>query len=199
MKILFAILAATAAPMLAAPMAIAQDHHGSSRPGDQDRRGPGGAMGQDNRGPMRPGDPTPERAMGYVMKAGASDLYEIQSSQIALRKSRNAQVRSLANMLITHHRMTTRDVTAAARRDRMRVMPPMLEPHQRAMIAELNRTSRGFDRAFLDQQRTAHAEARRLHMNYSERGDSPALRRAATAAVPIIQRHIMRIDAVRVR
>lgn len=176
MKIVFAILAAAAAPMLAAPLA-AQDHHG----------------------PGRATDPTPEQAMGYVMKAGASDLYEIQSSQIALRKSRNPQVRSLASMLIMHHRTTTRDVTAAARRDRLRPMPPMLEPHQRAMIADLNRASRGFDQAFLDQQRTAHGEALRLHMNYSERGDSPALRRAAAGAVPIIQRHIERIDAIRVR
>jgi putative membrane protein len=176
MKIALAILAAAAAPMLAAPTVAAQDHHGPGR-----------------------GSPTPEQAMGYVMKAGASDLYEIQSSQIALRKSRNQQVRNLATMLISHHRMTTRDVTAAARRERLRPMPPMLEPHQRAMIAVLNRTSRGFDRAFLDQQRTAHDQALQLHMNYSARGDAPALRAAAATAVPIIQRHIARIDAIGVR
>ncbi|HEX8301567.1 DUF4142 domain-containing protein [Sphingomonas sp.] len=177
MKIALAILATFAAPVLAAPVA-AQTHHAPSR-----------AM-----------DPTPEHARAYVMKAGASDLYEIRSSRIALQKSRNREVRALATMLISHHQMTTRDVTAAARRDRLRPMPPMLEPHQRAMINELNRTGRGgFDRAFLDQQRTAHQEALQLHMNFSERGNAQALRRAAATAVPIIQRHIDRIEAIRVR
>ena len=147
-----------------------------------------------------PGDPTPTMAMPYVMKAGASDQYEIRSSQIALRKSRNAQVRSFATMLIQHHRMTTRDVTAAARRAGLRPGAPMLEPHQQAMIDDLERASpRGFDRTFLDQQRTAHLEALNLHRTYARSGDRPALRQAATKAVPIIQRHLDRTRAIRVR
>lgn len=176
MKIALALLAAIAAPALAAPAVTAQDHRGHG-----------------------PRDPSPEMAMPYVMKAGASDLYEIQSSQLALRKSRDRQVRALATMLINHHRMTTRDVTAAARRAGLRPMPPMLEPHQRAMVAVLRRTSRGFDRAFLDQQRNAHDEALQLHMNYSARGDVAPLRAAASTAVPVIRQHIERINAIRVR
>jgi putative membrane protein len=176
MKFALALVAAVAAPALAAPAVGSLQHH------------PGAA------------DPTPTMAMPYVMKAGAGDLYEIQSSQVALRKSRNAEVRSLASMLIQHHRMTTRDVTAAARRAGLRPGAPMLEPHQRAMIADLERASaRGFDRAFLDQQRTAHLEALNLHRTYARSGDRPVLRQVAGKAVPIIQRHIDRVRAIRVR
>jgi putative membrane protein len=176
MKIALALIA-VAAPVLVAP-AIAQDH----------------------RTHAGPTDPTPTMARPYVMKAGASDLYEIQSSRIALQKSRDREVRSLAQMLINHHQMTTRDVTAAARRAGLRPSPPTLEPHQRAMIADLRRaTTRGFDRAFLDQQRTAHMEALNLHRTYANGGDRPELRMAANKAVPIIQRHIDRIAAIRVR
>ena len=175
MKHMFILAAAIATPMLAMPAATAQMRSG-------------------------PADPTPTMAAPYVMKAGASDLYEIQSSQLALTKTRNPQVRSLANMLIQHHRMTTRDVTAAARRAGLRPRPPMLEPHQRAMIAELRRASpRGFDRAFLDQQRTAHMEALNLHRTYAQSGDRPALRMVANKAVPIIERHIERIRTTDVR
>jgi putative membrane protein len=178
MKIALALVAAAAAPLIAAPAATAQAYRGQA-------------------GPM---DPTPTMAMPYVMKAGASDLYEIQSSRLALQKSRDQRVRSLAQMLITHHQMTTRDLTAAARRAGMRPRPPMLEPHQAAMIADLRRaTARGFDRAFLDQQRTAHMEALNLHRTYARNGDRPALRMAADKTVPIIQRHIDRISAITVR
>ena len=176
MKITLALVAALAAPAFAAPAIGSMQHHG---------------------GPM---DATPTMAVPYVMKAGASDLYEIQSSRLALQKSRNSQVRALAQMLITHHQMTTRDVTAAARRDGLRPMPPMLEPHQRAMIADLRRASaRGFDRAFLDQQRTAHMAALSLHQTYARNGDRPALSMAANKAVPIIERHIARVNAIAVR
>ena len=125
MKHMFILAAAIATPMLAMPAATAQMRSG-------------------------PADPTPTMAAPYVMKAGASDLYEIQSSQLALTKTRNPQVRSLANMLIQHHRMTTRDVTAAARRAGLRPRPPMLEPHQRAMIAELRRARAAGKRVVFD-------------------------------------------------
>lgn len=185
MKALFT-LALTILPLSAAS---AQDHrnHGGQNP----------PMPMQHGNMPMPGNPTPEMARPYVMKAGAGDLYEIQSSQIALQKSRNRQVRALATMLITHHRMTTRDVTAAARRDGLRPAAPMLEPHQRAMIADLRKPTRDFDRLFLDQQRTAHEEALRLHENYARSGDRPALRMAATKAVPIVQGHISRIDMIR--
>jgi putative membrane protein len=54
-------------------------------------------------------------AMPYVAKAAASDLFEIQSSQIALQKAQNPNVRQFAQMLITHHTGTTQTLTAAAR------------------------------------------------------------------------------------
>ena len=202
MKFAMYLLAAATAPLLVAP-AFAQHgpgHGPMNQPGRDGPMRPGGPMGPMGPGHGGPMDPTPTMAAPYVTKAGASDLYEIQSSRIALQKSRNSQVRALATMLISHHQMTTRDVTAAARRDGLRPMAPRLEPHQAAMIADLRRASAmGFNRAFLDQQRTAHEQALNLHSNYAQTGDRRALRMAASKAVPIIERHIARIDAIRIR
>lgn len=92
-------------------------------------------------------------AMMFVAKAGASDLYEIQSSQIAMRRARDPRVRSFASMLVRDHRRTTARVTAAARAAGLRPRPPMLEPRQRTMINQLNRAAaRNFDEVYLSQQ-----------------------------------------------
>lgn len=127
----------------------------------------------------------------FVAKAGAGDLYEIQSSQIAVRRARDPRVRAFAQMLITHHRQTTRQVGAAARQAGLRPRPPALEPAQRRMLVELQRApAGGFDRLFLSQQIPAHQEALGLHRNYARSGGVATLRRAAAGAVPIVQSHL---------
>ena len=139
------------------------------------------------------GDMTPENRMGYVTMAGASDLFEIQSSQLAVSKAQRPEVRQFAQMLIDHHMQTTATLTAAARASGFTPPPPMLLPMQQRMIDELNRTSAGsFDQVYLRQQVPAHEMALALHRNYAADGDTPALRTAANSAVPIVQQHLDR-------
>jgi predicted outer membrane protein len=54
-------------------------------------------------------------AKTYVMKAGASDLFERQSAALMTR-SQNADVRAFAKMMARDHAASTSQVKAAARR-----------------------------------------------------------------------------------
>jgi len=142
-----------------------------------------------------PPPPPPEAkasATPYVMAAGMSDQFEIQSSQIALQKSQNPAVRQFAQMLIAHHTQTTQTLMAAARSAGMTPPPPMLEPMQADMIAQLQGAPAGpgFDRLYITQQIPAHQMALALHQTFAARGDVPALRTAAASAVPIVQQHL---------
>ena len=137
------------------------------------------------------GPDTPTEAMPFVMKAGASDQFEIQSSQLALQKSQNADVRRYAQKLVDHHMMTTRDVTAAAQKAGITPPPPQLEPMQQQMIAELQPLSGAqFDAAYMRQQVPAHEMALALHTNYAKNGDTPSLKAAASKARPLVQQHL---------
>lgn len=139
----------------------------------------------------------PRGAAAYVAKAGASDLYEIQSSQLAQQKTGSDAVRTFAQMMIEHHTATTQQVTAAAKSAGLTPPPPALEPKQRAMLDQLGRLEgTAFDAAYLRQQRTAHDEALALHSNYARSGDNPALRDTAAKAVPIVQRHIQQLQSM---
>jgi putative membrane protein len=142
--------------------------------------------------PPMMGDMTPTMAMPYSMKAGASDLFEIQSSQIALQKSQNPNVRQFAQMLIAHHTQTTQTLMMQARAAGMTPPPPQLEPMQADMIRQLQAAPAGpgFDRLYITQQIPAHEMALALHQNYAARGDTPQLRTAAAGAVPLVQQHL---------
>jgi putative membrane protein len=144
-----------------------------------------------------PADATPATAMPFVTMAGASDLYEIESSRLALEKSRSKDVRDFALMMVDHHQMTTQKVTAAAKQAGLNPPPPTLMPMQVQMLDQLRAASAAdFDRTYLSQQLDAHQKALGLHKNYAAKGDTPALRAAASEAVPIVSRHLDRVRAL---
>lgn len=144
-------------------------------------------------------DLTPEQAMPYVMMAGASDLYEIQSSQLHHQRGRDPRLHSFASMMIAHHTQTTAATMAAARAAGMAPPPPQLMPMQRAMIARLQAVNGvAFDREYARQQRAAHTMALALHDNYARAGDAPSLRNSAGTAVPIVRQHLAQINAMRI-
>lgn len=135
--------------------------------------------------------PTPRTALPYVAAAGSSDQFEIQSSQEALSKSQSEDVRRFAQMLIDHHTQTSQSVMAAAREAGMTPPPPVLMPRHAAMLRTIQAAPADrFDGVYLAAQVPAHVEALALHQTYSANGDTPSLRAAAGAAVPIVQQHL---------
>ncbi|RZL85764.1 MAG: DUF4142 domain-containing protein [Sphingomonas sp.] len=130
-------------------------------------------------------------AMPYVMAAGMSDLYEINSSQVALEKSQTPAVRRFATMLIKHHQMTTAATMKAAKKAGLTPTPPVLDAGATASIAELQTASAAdFDRLYIGQQIPAHQAALDLHQSYATGGDQAPLRASAKAAIPIVKQHL---------
>ena len=130
-------------------------------------------------------------ATAYVAAAGMSDLYEINSSQIAVQKSQSPAVRKFATMLIKHHQKTTAATIAAAKKAGLTPTPPALDAGAMASINELQTASAAdFDRLYLGQQVPAHQAALDLHQSYAAGGDQAPLRASAKAAVPIVKQHL---------
>jgi putative membrane protein len=141
-----------------------------------------------------PPPPPPEAktsAMPYVMAAGMSDLYEINSSQVALEKTQNPAIRSFATMLIKHHQKTTAATMKAAQKAGLTPTPPVLDAGATASINELQTAAPAdFDRLYLGQQVPAHQAALDLHQSFAAGGDQAPLRMSAKSAVPIVKQHL---------
>jgi putative membrane protein len=141
-----------------------------------------------------PPPPPPEaktQGPAYVMAAGKSDMYEIESSRIALQKTQNAGIRRYADMMIKHHQKTTADTLAAARKAGLNPAPPVPDAGITASLGELQAaTGADFDRMYLGQQVPAHQAALDLHQSYAAGGDQPALKATGKKAVPIVKQHL---------
>ncbi len=133
----------------------------------------------------------PTDAAGYVAQAGAADLFEIESSKIALEKSQNKAVRDFGQMMIDQHQKSTADIKAAAQKAGVTVQPPALMANQQQMLEEIKAADAGsFDSVYVRNQRMAHNAALALHQGYARNGDTPALKETASAVAKVVQEHI---------
>ena len=127
----------------------------------------------------------------YVMKAGASDLYEMQSSRLLLSSTGDAKLKNYANMMIRDHTKSTDEVKAAAKQAGMTVAPPKLDAKQSRDVAAL-RAAKGTarDQLYVRQQKASHQMALKLQQDYAANGTVQALKAAAGQIVPVVQMHI---------
>lgn len=136
-------------------------------------------------------------ARTYVMKAGASDLYEIQSSQLLLQSTQDQRLKDYANMMITDHTKSTADVKAAAQSAGMKVAPPKLDATGRSNVAALRRAKGpARDQLYVQQQKTSHQMALELQQGYATGGTVEPLKNAAATIAPVVQHHVEMVAAM---
>ena len=140
---------------------------------------------------------TPMAASTYVMKAGAGDQYEIQSSKLVLQTTGNAKIRDFATMMVTDHTKSTADVAAAAKAAGMNPGAPHLDAMGAKNIAAL-RVAKGKlrDTLYLRQQKAAHQKALALHKGYAADGTVPGLKTVADNVAGVVQHHIDELNAM---
>jgi putative membrane protein len=135
--------------------------------------------------------PMANTADGYVANAAISDMYELESSKLAVQKSKSAAVKKFAQQMITDHTATTAKLKATIKDAALAITPPtQLDARRKGMLDNLRSASPAdFDRAYIDQQAAAHQEALTLHSGFAEDGDNDALKKLAAATAPKIQHH----------
>lgn len=129
-------------------------------------------------------------AATYIGKAGAGDLWEIESSKALLAKSANADVKRFAEMMVDHHTKSTAKVKAAASEAKLDLPAPKLDAAQQKMLDDIKAAdAAGIDAVYLAHQKTAHDAALALHQGYAASGDTASLNKAASEIVPVVEAH----------
>ena len=129
---------------------------------------------------------------GYVSNAAEADMYEIQAAEIAMEKSKNAEIKKLATMIKTDHTKAAAEMKTAVGSGGGDVqMPTKLDERRQGMIDNLKQApADGFDKVYLMQQEAAHEEALTLHRTYADAGDVASLKAHAAKSAPIIEKHL---------
>ena len=160
--------------------------------------GLGGCMTQGAAPPVMPVAVTASSASEFTMMATSSNLLEIESSRLALRNSRDADVRSFANRMIRDHGAAARKMTTAVRAAGLPAPARSLSARHQTMLDTLQSASpEEFDAAYLELQANAHTEGVTLFSSYAENGDNPRLQRFARETLPTLEMHAEHVERLR--
>ena len=146
-------------------------------------------------------DVTPDRGSRqtreYVEAAGQSDAFEMLEADTVLAQSRDPQVRAFAQKMIDDHARLAQSLRQATAEAGTKAPPMGVAADQAPMLGALqNLKGRDFDQAYWRHQALAHRSALTATQRYAASGDDPAVRRAATAAVPVISAHLATAERV---
>jgi len=130
--------------------------------------------------------------------ATSANLWEIQSSRLALQASANPAVRSFAEMIIADHTLLAGQMAAAGKTAGVLPAPPeALMPLDQAKIDQLRATpATAFDASYRDMQIAAHQQAISLFQTYAAQGDSLILRGMAARTIPMLEKHLAGAQAL---
>ncbi|NOW46374.1 putative membrane protein [Novosphingobium sp. SG751A] len=134
-------------------------------------------------------------ARTYLDKAAAGDSFEIESSRALLKTSKNPAVRNFASMMISAHQESSRKLRRAAEKLKLAAGATSLSQDQQQKLDVIKSAGAAdVDQLYLTSQRSAHNDALDLHRHYASDGDTPALKEAAGAIAPVVQKHLDELD-----
>lgn len=125
----------------------------------------------------------------FVKEAASGGLFEVQSSQLALKKSNDQAVKDFAQQMINDHEKANDQLKNIAKGENITVSDQLLPKHQQ-LLDRLNNASSDFDKQYDQIQKQAHEETVTLFQNASRSLSDPQLKSFASQTLPTLQQHL---------
>lgn len=146
--------------------------------------------------------PTPANeaaAPDFVAKAAMSDMFEVESSKLAIKRSKNPDVVAFAKMMVDAHTKTTAALKEAIKASGQAITPPtVLTGHPQDELDGLLKTDiKDFDKKYMDDQVDGHQAALDLMARYAKDGDVAQIKDFAAKTGPAVQMHLDKAKAIK--
>jgi putative membrane protein len=127
----------------------------------------------------------------FVKEAATSDMFEIQSSQLAQERG-NAAEKSFAATMIKDHQKTTDDLKSMVSGGDLKVeLPTALDSSHQSKIDKLKSLKGAdFSSRYDSDQLSGHKDAVSLFERYAKGGDNPKLKEWADKTLPALRHHL---------
>lgn len=133
----------------------------------------------------------------YVQNAAASDLFEIETSRLALERATLPSIKTYAQMMIDEHTKSSNELRAAAQQAGIAV-PAAIPADKQAKIAALRgMTGEAFDRQYFADQRTSHQETLAKVNEYLAQAQPGPLKDHASKLTGVVQKHLNGLEKIR--
>lgn len=129
----------------------------------------------------------------FIVKAANSGMFEIESSKIAVKRAKDAEVKKFAQQMVTDHTKADAELKKVAGTK----VPAKPDEATLARIEKINAASDDkFDAVYVAEQRAAHDEAVSLFTKASKDVADPELKAFAEKTLPTLEQHQEHIKAL---
>ena len=161
----------------------------------------GKAMGESAMDTDKAAMPAPQdvkTATNFVPMAAVSNSFEIESSNLALTKSTNEDVRSFAQRMLADHSDAAMKMKQAVEASKTGLsVPTGLDARHQTMLDQLSAADDSeFDAAYIAMQQKAHDEAVTLFTAYSKNGEDGPIKSFAADTLPTLEEHKQMVDGM---
>jgi putative membrane protein len=127
----------------------------------------------------------------FVQQVAISDMFEIQSSELATQRA-DAATKAFAEQMIPAHRKTSDELKALVASGKVKeTLPTKLDSaHQEKLDKLKGLHGVDFTKQYRSDQVEAHKDAVSLFERYADGGDNPALKEWAGKTLPTLRRHL---------
>lgn len=141
------------------------------------------------------GTPKPDE---FVQKASVANMFEIETSKLALTRSTNADVKAFAQHMIDDHTAAGTNLKATADKAGYgaNVASTLDEKHQKKLDKLTKEDAEDFDDEYVDAQESAHKKAVKLFKSYADDGDNADLKGFAAQTLPTLEAHKTEVQAL---
>lgn len=133
----------------------------------------------------------------YVQNAAASDLFEIETSRLALDKATIPAVRTFAQMMIDEHGKSSQELKAAASSAGIAVPAALPADKQAKVDAMRGQSGAALDRQYLAEQRAAHQETLAKVNAYLASAPPGPLKDHASKLTGVVQQHLNALEKIK--
>ncbi len=127
----------------------------------------------------------------FVVEAATSDMFEIESSKLAVERS-DAPTKAFAQQMITDHEKTTADIKQLVSSGKVQAsLPSAMTSSQQKMLDKLKGLNgTDFTKQYHSDQVSAHKDAVDLFKRYGNKGDNADLKTWASTTEPALEHHL---------
>ena len=128
----------------------------------------------------------------FVTQAAISDMFEIESSRMAVEKASDAETKAFANQMITAHTKTSSELKGLISSQKVSAtVPAQMDDSHRSMLDKLRSLDpAAFTKQYRSDQEKAHENAVSLFKRYADGGENAALKDWAGKTLPELQHHL---------
>jgi putative membrane protein len=127
----------------------------------------------------------------FVTEAATGDLFEIRSSELALKQG-DAATQKFARQMIADHQKTSRELKDLVQTKKIDVaIPGAPSSSQQSMLDKLTMLKGAdFDKQYRQDQTSAHKGAVSAFQRYAKSGDNQDLKQWAEKTAPALEHHL---------